>query len=115
MILAERDQRIAVPGSEGTRVLVSHVDAAEWQTYVIHDVGEIFRRNHAPDGVHYVLEQARGLLAARARLRAPVHDDLARIFRRKEVLDEEGGETLRYQYAGAKADHEELRTSERGL
>src|SRR6202051_5426454 len=100
MILAEREQRIAVPWSEGTRVLVSHVDAAEWQTYVIHDVGEIFRRNHAPDGVLDVLEQARGLLDARSGLGAHVHQDLARIYRRKEVLAEEGGEKERYKYEG---------------
>src|SRR5580704_3132972 len=113
MSLAERDQRIAVPGSDGARVLVGHVDAAERQTYVIHDVGEIFRRDHTPHGVLDVLEQACGFLYARAGLGAHVHQDLAGVHRRKEVLAKERGENERNQYAGEKADQEQLRTSER--
>src|ERR1700679_2102632 len=113
MILAERDQRIAVPGSDGAGVLVGHVDARERQADVVYHVGEIFRRDHASDGVLDVLEQTCGLLDACAWLGAHVHQDLPRIHRRKEILAEEGGENERYQHAGEKADHEERWASER--
>ena len=104
--LLERDQRIAVLGADGASVLVGHVDAAERQADVVDDVVDLRRRDDAAHRLLDELEEARGLLDARAGLGAHVHQDLPGVDRREEILPEKRHEREGQQHAGEKADQE---------
>jgi hypothetical protein len=89
VVLLERDQGIAVLGTDGAGVLVGHVDAGERQPDIVDDIVELVGWDGAADCLFDLIEQAGGLLDAGAGLGAHVHEDLPGIDGRKEVLAEE--------------------------
>ena len=89
VIFLQADQGVAVLRADRAGVLIGHVDAAERQADIVDDVVELVGRNGRADGLLDLIEQAGGLFDARARLGAHMHQDLAGIDRREEVLAEE--------------------------
>ncbi len=89
MVFLQADQRIAVFRADGAGVLVGHVDAAIRQADIVDDVVELRLGNDLTHGLLDLIEQSCGFLDARAGLRPDVHQNLAGIDGRKEVLAKE--------------------------
>ena len=113
VVLLERDQGVAVLRPDGAGVLVGHVDAGERQPDIVDDIVELVGWDGTADCLFDLIEQASSLLDAGAGLGAHVHEKLAGINRREEVLAEEWPQPEGQQNAGEKSGDKGLRRTER--
>src|SRR5690242_12137482 len=91
MVRCEGDVDVRILGSYRSRIVISHIDAADRQAEVVDNALKITRRNDLADAVLNLIAQTGGFLDPGAGLRADVQFDLAGIDSREEILTEPRG------------------------
>ena len=85
MAIIELDLDVTILRTDGTGVIVGHIDAADRHADVVDDGTEFLRRNDLPDCLFDIGKLTCGFLDASSYLSSGVHKNLACIDRWKEV------------------------------
>ena len=107
--LLELDHDLSIRGADRPGSVVSHIDAANRQSYVVHRQVELLGRDGLPDRAFHPGKQPTRLFQSGAGRRANVQTKRACINRREEVLADQRTKANVSDKEGAKAEDHRFR------